>query len=84
MISYVTTVGAACLILMWSVFNIWLNVLQFFAANAKQADVVLQTGEAEPVWWITCLMVFLTAVVPFLLGLFLLFKTVKSSARKTR
>lgn len=65
-IGQLVRVSVACGILMWSVFNIWLNVLSFGADE--------QTDQA---WTITAGMVFLTCGVPFLIGLKMLCKTPK-------
>lgn len=82
LLAYVATVVCACLILMWSVFNAWLNLLQYRASIAQEADVVRELGDAGPAWGVTGLMVLLTCVIPFLLGLFLLFKTINRASKK--
>ena len=82
LIAYVASVVCACLILMWSVFNTWLNLLQYRAAIAQQADVPLEVGDTGPAWGVTALMVLLTCVIPFLFGLVLLFKTINRASKK--
>ena len=79
LISYVSSVAAACLILMWSVFNTWLNVLQYRAATSQNADV----AQEDAAWGMTGLMVLLTCVIPFLFGLWILFRAVNSSSKKS-
>jgi len=63
-ISFGSSVVVACAVMMWSVFNAWTNVLTFWANE--------QDGQA---WWVTGLMVLVTCVVPFALGLWLLIRT---------
>ena len=82
LIGYISSVGSACLILMWSVFNTWLNVLQYRAANSEEADVAQKLAE-DPAWWLTGLMVLLTCVVPFLFGLLILFRAISASSKKS-
>ena len=63
-ITAVVSVFVACAIMMWSVFNAWTNVLIFFANE-----------QPDQAWWITCLLVLLTCVVPFVLAVWLLIRT---------
>jgi hypothetical protein len=58
------TVLVACGVLMWSVFNIWLNILEFRVNGIEGQN-----------WNFTWLMVIVTCVIPFVIGLILLFKT---------
>lgn len=82
-IGYVASVGSACLILMWSVFNTWLNVLQYRAAKSEEADVAEKLVGEGPAWEMTGLMVLLTCVIPFLFGLVILFRAVSASNKKS-
>ena len=63
-IAFGSAVTVSCLVMMWSVFNAWTNVLTFWVNQ--------QPGQA---WWITAIMVLITCVVPFGLGLWLLIAT---------
>jgi len=63
LIAYVAAVICACLILMWSVFNAWLNLLQYRASVAQEADAVAKLGDAGPAWGVTALMV-LASLLP--------------------
>jgi hypothetical protein len=63
-ISHFTGMIVSCSLLMWSVFNFWLNVLAF-RANDKP----------DQAWGTTAVMVLITCVIPFLIGLWLLFRT---------
>ena len=67
-VGYVTGVVAACGIIMWSVFNIWLNVLAFW-----NRDVA---GDQR--WWVTGLVVLATCVIPLSIGLWLLLKSLST------
>lgn len=69
-IGHLMAVSVACAIMMWSVFNTWLNVLAYRASD-----------EAGQSWGIASLIVIVTCVIPFLLGLFLLFRTLGKSKR---
>lgn len=62
-IGHFTSVLISCGLLMWSVFNFWLNILAY-RVNEKP----------DQAWIITAILVFVTCVLPFLLGLFLLFR----------
>jgi hypothetical protein len=66
-------VFVACAILMWSVFNLSLNILTFRASE-----------EPDQAWLLTGGMVFLTCVIPFLLGLWLLFKSLGKPVAKSK
>ena len=79
LVGYVASVGSACLILMWSVFNTWLNVVQYRAATSQDAEAAATEG---PAWGMTALMVFLTCVIPFLFGLLILFRALRASSKK--
>lgn len=63
-VGLITSVLVSCGLLMWSVFNLWLNILAF-QANEK----------ADQAWSTTVGMVLITCVVPFLIGLWMLFRT---------
>jgi hypothetical protein len=64
-ITFGTSVLVACAVMMWSVFNAWTNVLTFWTSP--------QENQA---WWIAAMMVLLTCIVPFGLGVWLLFRTI--------
>ena len=83
LVGYVSSVGAACLILMWSVFNIWLNVLQYRLAAKQEAELAGAAAGEGPAWAMTALMVFLTCVIPFVIGLVILFRAVNSTGKKS-
>lgn len=70
-IGYVFSVLSACAIMMWSFFNTWLNVLEYTRAESTDGQN----------WKIAFVVVFLTSVVPFLLGLVLLFRSLGSTKR---
>ncbi|MFK7765919.1 MAG: hypothetical protein AB8B55_01665 [Mariniblastus sp.] len=63
-IGYVSNLTVACAVMMWGVFNVSLNLLSF--KNDQTPDQA---------WWITAIIVAITCVVPFLIGLKLLSKT---------
>ncbi len=72
-ISHLTAMVISCGLLMWSVFNLWLNVLAY-RANEKP----------DQAWGTAAVMVFITCVVPFLIGLWLLFRTLGSPQNSQR
>lgn len=67
-IGHFVQVMVACGVLMWSVFNIWFNVLEYYS---KQ--------EVDQNWTITAGMMILTCVVPLGVGLYLMFKSLGKS-----
>jgi len=72
-IGYIISVLVACGVMMWSVFNIWLNVLMYRADSAAP--------DIEKNWSMAALVVIVTCVVPFLLGVLLLFKTLNKQKK---
>lgn len=57
---------------MWSVFNFWLNVLAFRVNE-----------EPDQAWFVAGVLVFLTCVIPFLIGIRLLFKSLDQKKSDT-
>ena len=80
-ISYATSVLVVCGVMMWSVFNLFINV-QAFLSDASAETVTDPTS--GPHWWITGIIVLLTCVIPFLIGVMLLFKTLGQDKKKNR
>lgn len=70
-IGHIASVLTASAIIMWSVFNFWLNLLTYRVET-----------DAQQTWDIAAMMVVVTCIVPFLLGLWLLVKTLGTSNRK--
>ena len=70
-IGYVSSVAVACGVIMWSVFNTWLNVLAYRAGE-----------DGDQAWGIAVLMVVLTCIIPFCLGLALLFKALGQAKKR--
>ena len=70
-ISQFTGLIISCSLLMWSVFNFWLNVLAF-RGNEKP----------DQAWGTTAVMVLITCVIPFLIGLWLLVRTLGRDASR--
>jgi len=66
-------VFVACAILMWSVFNLSFNLLAFRSSD-----------QPEQAWWVTACMVLATCVIPFLIGLWILFKSLGKKAIVSR
>ena len=63
----------ACGLLMWSVFNFWLNILAFW-----------HNEKPDQAWVTTAIMVLITCVIPFSIGLWLLFRTLGRQDAKRR
>lgn len=82
LVAYAAAVICACLILMWSVFNAWLNLLQYRASVAQEANAVAKLGDTDLAWGGTALMVLATCAIPFFLGLVLLLKTISRASTK--
>ena len=83
LVGYVSSVAAACLILMWSVFNTWLNVLKYWAARGEENDAAQKLAGESPAWELTALMVLITCVIPFLFGLLILFRAIIAAGKKS-
>jgi len=63
-IDFVAQLLVAVGLMIWGAFNLWINVLAGFAADA-----------AGQQWWVSIVFIFITALVPFLLGVWLLMLT---------
>ncbi|MDG1872411.1 MAG: hypothetical protein P8J27_00770 [Mariniblastus sp.] len=72
MIGYFASVLSACLLMMWGVFNMWLNILQYRADSSANLGL-------DQDWKMATAVVVVTCVVPFLIGLGLLFKSLGST-----
>jgi len=70
-IGHLATVVVSCGILMWSVFNIWLNVLAYRAEKLE--------GQA---WGIAWAIVLIACAIPLLIGLRMLFKSLGNNSSK--
>ena len=70
-IAHVAAVIVACLVLMWSVFNFWLNVLAYRSSETP-----------DQAWSVAGGMVLFTCVLPFVVGLWLLMRSLGKSKPK--
>lgn len=70
-IGYFASVVVACAVIMWSVFNTWLNVLAYRANESE-----------DQAWGITAIMVIATCVIPLGLGLLVLFKSLSKNQKR--
>lgn len=68
--AYLAGVISASAIMVWSVFNLWMNVLEYGAS-----------GTEDNAWDLTVLLIIATCVVPFVLGVRMLIKTLTSQNR---
>ena len=63
-IGYGCNLIVACAVMMWSVFNFSINLMEYRAGAEPDQD-----------WWVTGLIVLVACVLPFFIGLRLLSKT---------
>lgn len=75
-VGYICSVVSACLIMMWAVFNTWLNVLEYRRIYSEQPDLA---GTQD--WKMAAITIFFTCIVPFVFGLILLFRSLGSTKR---
>ncbi|MDA7933079.1 hypothetical protein N9B53_04590 [Mariniblastus sp.] len=71
-IAHLATVLVCCSILMWSVFNFWLNVLAYSNRDTTDQN-----------WLITIVLVVVTSVIPFSFGLLSLLSTLDKKTKPT-
>ncbi len=71
-IAHLENVIASCSSLMWSAFNIWMNVLAYSNRDTTDQN-----------WLITIVLVAVTSVIPFSFGLRLLLSTLDRKTKPT-
>lgn len=69
-IGYLAAVLVCCSILMWSVFNFWLNVLAYSNRDASDQN-----------WIVAIALVVVTSIVPFCFALRLLLNTLEKKKK---
>ena len=69
-IGYLAALLVCCSILMWSVFNFWLNVLAYSNRDTSDQN-----------WLITIVLVVVTSIIPFSFALRLLLKTLEKKKK---
>jgi hypothetical protein len=69
-IGYLAALVVCCSILMWSVFNFWLNVLAYSNRDASDQN-----------WLITILLVVVTSIIPFCFALRFLLGTLENKKK---
>lgn len=69
-IAYLATLLVCCSILMWSVFNFWLNVLAYSNRDTSDQN-----------WLITTILVVVTSIIPFGFALRLLLTTLDNKKK---
>jgi len=69
-IAYLATMFVCCSILMWSVFNFWLNVLAYSNRDTSDQN-----------WPVTTALVIVTSVIPFCFALRLLLNNLEKKKK---
>ena len=69
-IGYLAALVVCCSILMWSVFNFWLNVLAYSNRDTSDQN-----------WLITILLVVVTSIIPFCFALRFLLSTLENKKK---
>ena len=69
-IGYLAALLVCCSILMWSVFNFWLNVLAYSNRDTSDQN-----------WLITIVLVVVTSIIPFCFALRLLLRTLEKKKK---
>ena len=77
-IGHFSSIACACGVMVWSTFNIWVNILEY---RKTQAEVAAdKVGD----WNTAFILVFVTAAIPLLFGLALLIKATGKKNKRER